>query len=124
MFSGYTPSLAGTPPTTLLKDALLKPHSGGSGKEAVTLEAVVGASVDGLVCGGGSVGTVSGNPAFGQHTCGSEDEAFTQADTGPTRYRCPARGRPIIVEWERDAALAGLSRSVTHRYVTERYTFS
>ncbi|GBP80415.1 hypothetical protein EVAR_59090_1 [Eumeta japonica] len=36
-----------------------------------------------------------------------------------------ARGRPIIVEWERDARhSAGLSRSVTHRYVTERYTFS
>ncbi|GBP86520.1 hypothetical protein EVAR_62958_1 [Eumeta japonica] len=36
-----------------------------------------------------------------------------------------ARGRPIIVEWERDAAFGGpLSRSVTHRYVTERYTFS
>ncbi|GBP75524.1 hypothetical protein EVAR_58805_1 [Eumeta japonica] len=35
-----------------------------------------------------------------------------------------ARGRPIIVEWERDARhSAGLSRSVTHRYVTERYTF-
>ncbi|GBP17884.1 hypothetical protein EVAR_7877_1 [Eumeta japonica] len=35
-----------------------------------------------------------------------------------------ARGRPIIVEWERDAAFGGpLSRSVTHRYVTERYTF-
>ncbi|GBP22123.1 hypothetical protein EVAR_94163_1 [Eumeta japonica] len=35
------------------------------------------------------------------------------------------RGRPIIVEWERDARhSAGLSRSVTHRYVTERYTFS
>ncbi|GBP95646.1 hypothetical protein EVAR_13073_1 [Eumeta japonica] len=34
------------------------------------------------------------------------------------------RGRPIIVEWERDARhSAGLSRSVTHRYVTERYTF-
>ncbi|GBP14860.1 hypothetical protein EVAR_75444_1 [Eumeta japonica] len=39
--------------------------------------------------------------------------------------RCCARGRPIIVEWERDARhSAGLSRSVTHRYVTERYTFS
>ncbi|GBP25012.1 hypothetical protein EVAR_94307_1 [Eumeta japonica] len=38
---------------------------------------------------------------------------------------CCARGRPIIVEWERDARhSAGLSRSVTHRYVTERYTFS
>ncbi|GBP13726.1 hypothetical protein EVAR_73960_1, partial [Eumeta japonica] len=37
---------------------------------------------------------------------------------------CCARGRPIIVEWERDARhSAGLSRSVTHRYVTERYTF-
>ncbi|GBP70454.1 hypothetical protein EVAR_52795_1 [Eumeta japonica] len=37
---------------------------------------------------------------------------------------CAARGRPIIVEWERDARhSAGLSRSVTHRYVTERYTF-
>ncbi|GBP93477.1 hypothetical protein EVAR_68714_1, partial [Eumeta japonica] len=35
---------------------------------------------------------------------------------------CCARGRPIIVEWERRKA-AGLSRSVTHRYVTERYTF-
>ncbi|GBP51504.1 hypothetical protein EVAR_44479_1 [Eumeta japonica] len=34
-----------------------------------------------------------------------------------------ARGRPIIVEWERDGHSAGLSRSVTHRYVTERYTF-
>ncbi|GBP05174.1 hypothetical protein EVAR_3482_1 [Eumeta japonica] len=34
-----------------------------------------------------------------------------------------ARGRPIIVEWERRGILAGLSRSVTHRYVTERYTF-
>ncbi|GBP37421.1 hypothetical protein EVAR_16326_1 [Eumeta japonica] len=48
----------------------------------------------------------------------------------PTRRRpdadaiCCARGRPIIVEWERDARhSAGLSRSVTHRYVTERYTF-
>ncbi|GBP91758.1 hypothetical protein EVAR_33148_1 [Eumeta japonica] len=38
--------------------------------------------------------------------------------------QCCARGRPIIVEWERDARhSAGLSRSVTHRYVTERYTF-
>ncbi|GBP08228.1 Folylpolyglutamate synthase, mitochondrial [Eumeta japonica] len=35
-----------------------------------------------------------------------------------------ARGRPIIVEWERRKAFGGLSRSVTHRYVTERYTFS
>ncbi|GBP84907.1 Partner of xrn-2 protein 1 [Eumeta japonica] len=35
-----------------------------------------------------------------------------------------ARGRPIIVEWERRRHSAGLSRSVTHRYVTERYTFS
>ncbi|GBP49466.1 hypothetical protein EVAR_25680_1 [Eumeta japonica] len=34
-----------------------------------------------------------------------------------------ARGRPIIVEWERRKAFGGLSRSVTHRYVTERYTF-
>ncbi|GBP58125.1 hypothetical protein EVAR_40669_1 [Eumeta japonica] len=33
-----------------------------------------------------------------------------------------ARGRPIIVEWETQGS-AGLSRSVTHRYVTERYTF-
>ncbi|GBP83240.1 hypothetical protein EVAR_52041_1 [Eumeta japonica] len=34
--------------------------------------------------------------------------------------QCCARGRPIIVEWERDARhSAGLSRSVTHRYVTE-----
>ncbi|GBP96438.1 hypothetical protein EVAR_99893_1 [Eumeta japonica] len=40
----------------------------------------------------------------------------------PAKQR--ARGRPIIVEWERRADLAGLSRSVTHRYVTERYTFS
>ncbi|GBP89202.1 hypothetical protein EVAR_60381_1 [Eumeta japonica] len=39
-------------------------------------------------------------------------------------YCSAARGRPIIVEWERDARhSAGLSRSVTHRYVTERYTF-
>ncbi|GBP17898.1 hypothetical protein EVAR_7891_1 [Eumeta japonica] len=39
-------------------------------------------------------------------------------------FECAARGRPIIVEWERDARhSAGLSRSVTHRYVTERYTF-
>ncbi|GBP94571.1 hypothetical protein EVAR_70608_1 [Eumeta japonica] len=38
---------------------------------------------------------------------------------------CCARGRPIIVEWERRKAFGGpLSRSVTHRYVTERYTFS
>ncbi|GBP75546.1 hypothetical protein EVAR_53587_1 [Eumeta japonica] len=39
-------------------------------------------------------------------------------DTFSSSYA--ARGRPIIVEWERDA---GISRSVTHRYVTERYTF-
>ncbi|GBP32334.1 hypothetical protein EVAR_25588_1 [Eumeta japonica] len=36
---------------------------------------------------------------------------------------CCARGRPIIVEWERRKHSAGLSRSVTHRNVTERYTF-
>ncbi|GBP80076.1 hypothetical protein EVAR_21999_1 [Eumeta japonica] len=31
---------------------------------------------------------------------------------------------PIIVEWERDARIRrALSRSVTHRYVTERYAF-
>ncbi|GBP12772.1 hypothetical protein EVAR_6104_1 [Eumeta japonica] len=30
---------------------------------------------------------------------------------------------PIIVEWERDARHSAASRSVTHRYVTERYTF-
>ncbi|GBP31375.1 hypothetical protein EVAR_13495_1 [Eumeta japonica] len=43
----------------------------------------------------------------------------------PFNQKCCARGRPIIVEWERDARhSAGLSRSVTHRYVTERYTFS
>ncbi|GBP92368.1 hypothetical protein EVAR_84849_1 [Eumeta japonica] len=41
------------------------------------------------------------------------------------KFKHAARGRPIIVEWERDARhSAGLSRSVTHRYVTERYTFS
>ncbi|GBP34079.1 hypothetical protein EVAR_94093_1 [Eumeta japonica] len=41
------------------------------------------------------------------------------------RCICAARGRPIIVEWERRKAFGGpLSRSVTHRYVTERYTFS
>ncbi|GBP93638.1 hypothetical protein EVAR_69602_1 [Eumeta japonica] len=40
------------------------------------------------------------------------------------RSDCCARGRPIIVEWERRKAFGGLSRSVTHRNVTERYTFS
>ncbi|GBP68613.1 hypothetical protein EVAR_43944_1 [Eumeta japonica] len=45
-------------------------------------------------------------------------------DQKQTAGQCCARGRPIIVEWERDARhSAGLSRSVTHRYVTERYTF-
>ncbi|GBP47469.1 hypothetical protein EVAR_86387_1 [Eumeta japonica] len=46
-------------------------------------------------------------------------------NTGKKKFGClAARGRPIIVEWERDARhSAGLSRSVTHRYVTERYTF-
>ncbi|GBP35947.1 hypothetical protein EVAR_91498_1 [Eumeta japonica] len=34
------------------------------------------------------------------------------------------RARRIIVEWERRKAFGGpLSRSVTHRYVTRRYTF-
>ncbi|GBP07983.1 hypothetical protein EVAR_78114_1 [Eumeta japonica] len=36
---------------------------------------------------------------------------------------CCARGRPIIVEWRDARHSAALSRSVTHRYVTERYTF-
>ncbi|GBP10390.1 hypothetical protein EVAR_5700_1 [Eumeta japonica] len=40
------------------------------------------------------------------------------------RDQLSARGRPIIVEWERRKAFGGLSRSVTHRNVTERYTFS
>ncbi|GBP41011.1 hypothetical protein EVAR_82971_1 [Eumeta japonica] len=34
-----------------------------------------------------------------------------------------ARGRPIIVEWERRKAFGGPLSSVTHRYVTERYIF-
>ncbi|GBP20984.1 hypothetical protein EVAR_9556_1 [Eumeta japonica] len=47
-----------------------------------------------------------------------------QKNSGVMGDGCCARGRPIIVEWERDARhSAGLSRSVTHRYVTERYTF-
>ncbi|GBP81965.1 hypothetical protein EVAR_62785_1 [Eumeta japonica] len=46
-------------------------------------------------------------------------------ETSPCGTVGVLRGRPIIVEWERDARhSAGLSRSVTHRYVTERYTFS
>ncbi|GBP09657.1 hypothetical protein EVAR_76631_1 [Eumeta japonica] len=48
--------------------------------------------------------------------CDTKDPAF--------EHQSVLRGRPIIVEWERDARhSAGLSRSVTHRYVTERYTF-
>ncbi|GBP79548.1 hypothetical protein EVAR_3508_1 [Eumeta japonica] len=38
-------------------------------------------------------------------------------------YSSAARGRPIIVEWERRKAFGGPLSSVTHRYVTERYTF-
>ncbi|GBP87854.1 Oxygen-dependent choline dehydrogenase [Eumeta japonica] len=49
---------------------------------------------------------------------------FERIDRYCTPKVIAARGRPIIVEWERDARhSAGLSRSVTHRYVTERYTF-
>ncbi|GBP91828.1 hypothetical protein EVAR_51003_1 [Eumeta japonica] len=44
-------------------------------------------------------------------------------DSKRNTIKCCAR-RPIIVEWERRKAFGGpLSRSVTHRYVTERYTF-
>ncbi|GBP25922.1 hypothetical protein EVAR_81807_1 [Eumeta japonica] len=51
-------------------------------------------------------------------------DAFVTNLTAAEFHTFAARGRPIIVEWERDARhSAGLSRSVTHRYVTERYTF-
>ncbi|GBP60873.1 hypothetical protein EVAR_26771_1 [Eumeta japonica] len=49
----------------------------------------------------------------------TESRAATKIETGTEIACC----RPIIVEWERDARHSAASRSVTHRYVTERYTF-
>ncbi|GBP04564.1 hypothetical protein EVAR_70613_1 [Eumeta japonica] len=54
----------------------------------------------------------------------SEESAYLQCNDEDQSDTSEVLRRPIIVEWERDARhSAGLSRSVTHRYVTERYTF-
>ncbi|GBP56656.1 hypothetical protein EVAR_12334_1 [Eumeta japonica] len=54
----------------------------------------------------------------------NRDEDWNQMRTqNLNRKQSAARGRPIIVEWRDARHSAGLSRSVTHRYVTERYTF-
>lgn len=74
-----SPSLASTPPTTLDKEALLNPQTGGCKNVAAgfsgsmvfgagsVLGAEVGAEVEGGV--GGSVGRAVAKPARGQHTC-------------------------------------------------------
>ncbi|GBP14897.1 hypothetical protein EVAR_75473_1 [Eumeta japonica] len=64
-------------------------------------------------------------PAFSVHAYPGHANAMYSAGIKVCRFvlHCCARGRPIIVEWERDARHSALSRSVTHRYVTERYTF-
>ncbi|GBP32831.1 Inactive pancreatic lipase-related protein 1 [Eumeta japonica] len=76
-----------------------------------------------------------GSVCYGDFGCFEDSGPFAYLETLPSPPQevdthfllystCCARGRPIIVEWERDARhSAGLSRSVTHRYVTERYTF-
>ncbi|GBP35184.1 hypothetical protein EVAR_18309_1 [Eumeta japonica] len=62
--------------------------------------------------------------ATARHKYASNNFPFTSLAAAGWRYRCAAaRGRPIIVEWGETQAFGGLSRSVTHRNVTERYTF-